>query len=78
LLTTNNFPLLHAQVLDRLKAQDYSYQVRYTDDSGFARALRRYDQLAKNVSEHEATRQHEHSVTGHEAVLLLKEIFARR
>lgn len=78
LLTTNNFPLLHAQVLDRLKAQDYSYQVRYTDTPWFDRALLRYDQLAKQVSEHEEKWHHEHSVRGHEAVLLLKEIFAKR
>lgn len=78
LLTTNNFPLLHAQVLDRLKAQDYSYQVRYTDDSGFQKALTRYDQLALQVSEHEASWNHEHSIKGREAVLLLKEIFAKR
>lgn len=78
MLTTNNFPLLHAQVLDRLKAQDYSYEVRYTDDNGFEKALTWYDQLAQQVSEHEATRNHEHSVHGREAVALLKEVFARR
>jgi type II secretory ATPase GspE/PulE/Tfp pilus assembly ATPase PilB-like protein len=78
ILTTNNFPLLHAQVLDRLNAQDYTYQVRYTDDSGFQQALLRYDQRDEERSVHEATWRHEHSVKGREAVLLLKEIFAKR
>jgi type II secretory ATPase GspE/PulE/Tfp pilus assembly ATPase PilB-like protein len=78
LLTTNNFPLLHAQVLDRLKAQDYQYQIWYTDDESFAYALTRYDQHDQQVTALDAKRRHEHSVRGREAIALLKETFNRR
>src|SRR5690606_6347051 len=55
ILTTNNNPQLYRQVIDKLEAQGYQHTSSYTDDKGFAIAMKRYDALATQEAKDAAT-----------------------
>lgn len=76
LLTTNNNPELHHQILDKLEAKGYEFDIYYTDSDAFTYALSWYQQLHDKQSSEQDKFDYLHSVSGNEAVALIKDAYA--
>lgn len=72
-LTTNEFPNLFHQVVDRLQTQWYETESFYTDDEAFKYALQWYDQLHKRQKKIAKNKKERLDARGQEALDFVKE-----
>ncbi len=77
LLTTNNFPQLYHQITDKLEAKGYRLDTYFTDTKSFEFALDWYQQLANKEQKDKETYDYRHTVSGREAVDLIKEAYQK-
>ena len=77
-LTTNNFPTLYHQTIDKLQALGYSCSPYYTDTAGIQHALGRYDRLEKQEKDQVEQYQYAHHVGGEEAIALIKKAYKQK
>lgn len=77
-LTTNVYPQLYYQMLDRLHAQGWKTQTRFTDEDGFDTALEWYQRHSDLISAQEQTKNYRQYVTGADAIALIKELYQKK
>ncbi len=77
-LTTNNFPTLYHQTIDKLQALGYTCSPYFTDTAGMQLALARYDRLEKQEKDQVEQYQYAHHVGGEEAIALIKKAYKQK
>jgi type II secretory ATPase GspE/PulE/Tfp pilus assembly ATPase PilB-like protein len=75
-LTTNHFPQLYHQVIDKLEAQGYNTETFYTDESAFEYALTRYTEYNKQQVKDQKELDRRTHAQGDDAIALIKEAYA--
>ncbi|USN55162.1 MAG: Flp pilus assembly complex ATPase component TadA [Candidatus Peribacteria bacterium] len=78
ILTTNAFPTLYYQMIDKLKAMDYEVVSYFTDTDGFAHAMTWFEQLENKQEQEQQAFDHRHAARGEEAVALIKETYKNK
>lgn len=78
LLTTNNYPQLLSQVLDRILAKWYKVEFFYTDDDSFKYAMSWYDESEAQEQKAQEEIEHRQTVSGKEAEEMIKKVYEER
>lgn len=78
LLTTNNYQDLYHKLLDQRTAKWFTITSFFTDASGFAEALKRYDQREIERQKAFQENQYRHHAAGKEAIELLQQTFINK
>ena len=78
LLTTNSFPNLKTQIVDKLGAKWYKFEQYYTDELAFKEAINWYDRMQEEEQEHRRVVLERQTVMGQKAEEMIKKVYDER
>lgn len=78
ILTTNRFPNILTQILDKIAAKWYSFEFYYTDELAFSLALNWYDDLHAKEEKEEQDVKERKNVRWKDALKMIKKVYEEK
>ncbi|MBS8121455.1 GspE/PulE family protein [Candidatus Vampirococcus lugosii] len=78
ILTTNNYPSILTQILDKIAVKGYKFEFFYVDEVSFAFAMNWYDNLYKEEKKAEDLLKQRKTVRGKYAIDVLKKLYEEK